>query len=237
MLNKEVLINIFKKLLEEAKNSCDDFNSADGKIGDGDLGVTILHGLEEINNTINKFSDDIGANFMLCSQAFVKKSGSSFGTLIAFSFMNISKNLKGKTECNHDDIISIFETALKTILERGKTNLGDKTIADTLDLIIKNLKVNQNYSDVFKSSTKQALEDFKGKKIRIGRARMFEDKTKDLDDPGMFALNRLTSVFQLMETLILLALVIVVGWVLFRPFSKRELDKYNDRDNWPNMDL
>ena len=40
-----------------------------------------------------------------------------------------------------------------------------------------------------------------------------------------------------METLILLALVIVVGWVLFRPFSKGELDKYNDRDKWPNMDL
>ena len=195
MLNKKVLINIFKKLLEEAKNSYDDFNSADGKIGDGDLGVTVLHGLEEVNNNVSKFSDDMGANFMLCSHAFVKKSGSSFGTLIAFSFMNISKNLKGKTECNHDDIISIFETALKTILERGKTNLGDKTIADSLDLIIKNLKDNQNYAEVFKSSTKQALEDFKGKKIKIGRARMFEDKTMDLDDPGMFALNRLSSVF------------------------------------------
>ncbi len=195
MLNKKVLTNIFKKLLEEAKSSYDDFNSADGKIGDGDLGVTILHGLEEVNNNIGKFSDDIGANFMICSQAFVKKSGSSFGTLIAFSFMNISKNLKGKTECNHDDIVSIFETALKTILERGKTNLGDKTIADSLDLIIKNLKDNQNYSNVFKLSTKQALEDFKGKKIKIGRARMFEDKTKDLDDPGMFALSRLSSIF------------------------------------------
>tara|TARA_B100001029_G_scaffold173435_1_gene172324 strand:+ start:185 stop:772 length:588 start_codon:yes stop_codon:yes gene_type:complete len=195
MLNKEVLNNIFKKLLEEAKNSYDDFNSADGKIGDGDLGVTILHGLEEVNNSISKFSDDMGANFMLCSQAFVKKSGSSFGTLIAFSFMNISKNLKGKTECNHKDIITIFETTLKTILERGKTNLGDKTIADSLDLIIKNLKDNKNYSEVFKSSTKQALEDFKGKKIKIGRARMFEEKTMDLDDPGMFALQRLSSIF------------------------------------------
>ena len=195
MLNKEVLTNIFKKLLEEAKNSYDDFNSADGKIGDGDLGVTILHGLEEVNNNINKFNDDMGANFMLCSKAFVKKSGSSFGTLIAFSFMNISKNLKGKTVCNHEDIVAIFETALKTILERGKTNLGDKTIADSLDLIIKNLKDNQNYSEVLKLSTKQALEDFKGKKIKIGRARMFEDKTKDLDDPGMFALNRLSSIF------------------------------------------
>jgi len=195
MLNKEVLINIFKKLLDEAKNSYDEFNAADGKIGDGDLGVTILHGLEEVNNNIGKFSDDMGTNFMICSQAFVKKSGSSFGTLITFSFMNISKKLKGKTECNHEDIVDIFETALKTILERGKTNLGDKTIADSLDLIIKKLKDNQNYSEVFKSATKQALDDFKGKKIKIGRARMFEEKTKDLNDPGMFALNKLTKIF------------------------------------------
>ena len=195
MLNKEVLESIFEKLLSQAKKSYDEFNVVDGKIGDGDLGIAILNGFEEINNNINKFSDDMGANFMICSQAFVKKSGSSFGTLIAFSFMNISKKLKGKTECNHDDIVNIFETALKTIQERGKTKLGDKTIADSLDLIIKKLKNNSNYSEVFKSATKQALEDFKGKKILIGRARMFEDKTKDLDDPGMLALNKLSEVF------------------------------------------
>ena len=195
MLNKEVLINIFQKLFEGAKNFYDEFNLADGKIGDGDLGITILNGFEEINNNINKFNDDMGSNFMICSQAFVKKSGSSFGTLVAFSFMNISKNLKGKNECNHEDIVIIFETALKTIQERGKTKLGDKTIADTLDLIIKKLKDSSNYSEIFKSATKQALEDFKGKKILIGRARMFEDKTKDLDDPGMFALNKLSQIF------------------------------------------
>jgi len=195
MLDKKVLEDIFEKLLVQAKKSYDEFNAADGKIGDGDLGVTVLNGLEEINNNKANFKDDMGANFMLFSQAFVKKSGSSFGTLIAFSFMNISKNLKGKTSCDHNDIINIFETALKTILERGKTKLGDKTIADSLDLIIKKLKDNTSYSEIFKSATKQALEDFKGKKILIGRARMFEDKTKDLDDPGMFALNKLSQAF------------------------------------------
>ena len=195
MFNKEVLESIFEKLLSQAKKSYDEFNAADGKIGDGDLGVTILNGLREVNNNKTNFKDDMGANFMVCSQAFVKKSGSSFGTLIAFSFMNISKNLKGKTECNHEDIINIFKTALKTIQERGKTKLGDKTIADSLNLIIKKLKDNSNYSEVFKSATKQALENFKGKKILIGRARMFEDKTKNLDDPGMLALNRLTEAF------------------------------------------
>jgi len=195
MLNKKVLESIFEKLLSQAKKSYDEFNAADGKIGDGDLGVTILNGLEEVNNNKVNFKDDMGANFMLCSQAFVKKSGSSFGTLIAFSLMNISKNLKGKTECNHEDIISIFETALKTIQERGKTKLGDKTIVDSLDLIIKKLKDNSNYSEVFQNATKQALENFKGKKILIGRARMFEDKTKGLDDPGMLALNKLSEAF------------------------------------------
>jgi len=39
-----------------------------------------------------------------------------------------------------------------------------------------------------------------------------------------------------METLILLALVIVIGWVLFRPFTQKELDRYNDK-NWPDINL
>ncbi len=198
MLNKLVMIDVFNNLLAQSKKSYDEFNAADGKVGDGDLGITILNGLEEINNNIEKFTDDLSTNFMLCSQAFVKKSGSSFGTLIAFSFMNISKNLKGKNTCDHEDIVNIIDTAMSTIQERGKTKVGDKTILDTLDFISRNLKAtknNINYPELFKSSANEALNAFKGKKILIGRARMFEDKTKDLDDPGMLALHKLCEAF------------------------------------------
>ena len=38
-----------------------------------------------------------------------------------------------------------------------------------------------------------------------------------------------------METIILIILAAIVGLVLFRPFSKKELDRYNDKDNWSNM--
>ena len=162
MLNKENLIIILDKLFDQSKKYYDDFNSADAKIGDGDLGITILHGLEEIQKNKVSLSNDMGENFMVCSKAFVKRSGSSFGTLIAFSLMNISKKMQGKTHCDHNDIISFFETALETILERGKS---------------------------------EALENFKGKKILIGRARMFEEKTKEFDDPGMFAFSKLCEVF------------------------------------------
>ena len=198
MFNKQVMIYVFNNLLAQSKKSYDEFNAADGKIGDGDLGITILNGLEEINNNIEKFTDDLSTNFMLCSQAFVKKSGSSFGTLIAFSFMNISKKLKGRNTCDHEDIITMIDTAISTIQERGKTKVGDKTILDTLDFILRNLKANKNninYPELFKLSANDALNAFKGKKILIGRARMFEDKTKDLDDPGMLALHKLCEAF------------------------------------------
>ena len=39
-----------------------------------------------------------------------------------------------------------------------------------------------------------------------------------------------------MKSIIIIALAIVIVWVLFRPITKKELDRYNDKD-WPDMDL
>jgi len=40
-----------------------------------------------------------------------------------------------------------------------------------------------------------------------------------------------------MQTLIFIVLVIVTVWVLFRPVTQKELDRYNNKDNKPNLDL
>ncbi len=39
----------------------------------------------------------------------------------------------------------------------------------------------------------------------------------------------------IMEIFILVILVLIVGFILFRPITKKELDRYNDKDNWSNM--
>ena len=31
--------------------------------------------------------------------------------------------------------------------------------------------------------------------------------------------------------------MVVIVWVLFRPVTQKELDRYNNKDNRPNLDL
>ena len=196
MITKLSLETFFKKILIIAEDNYDEFNSIDGQLGDGDLGITISKGLKEINENLNKFEDDLGKNFIVCAQSFTKASSSSFGTLIAISFMTIAKETKGKNELNFNDIPRIINKVIEAICTRGKSKIGDKTFVDTLFEISNSISRSENnYSQIIYKATINALNKFRGKECKIGRARMFGEKSKNLDDPGMFALSRLSSVF------------------------------------------
>ena len=196
MITKTSLETFFQKILIIAEDNYDEFNSIDGQLGDGDLGITISKGLKEINESLNKFEDDLSKNFIVCAQCFTKASSSSFGTLIAISFMTIAKETKGKKELNINDIPDIINKVIEAICTRGKSKIGDKTFVDTLFEISNSISRSENnYNQNIYKATINALNNFRGKECKIGRARMFGEKSKNLDDPGMFALSRLSSVF------------------------------------------
>ena len=196
MITKTSLETFFQKILIIAEDNYDEFNSIDGQLGDGDLGITISKGLKEINENLNKFEDELSKNFIVCAQCFTKASSSSFGTLIAISFMTIAKETKGKKELNFNDIPEIINKVIEAICTRGKSKIGDKTFVDTLFEISNSISRSENnYNQNIYKATINALNNFRGKECKIGRARMFGEKSKNLDDPGMFALSRLSSVF------------------------------------------
>jgi phosphoenolpyruvate---glycerone phosphotransferase subunit DhaL len=197
MIDKNNLIIFFDLLCQKAKFYYQDFNEIDGKLGDGDLGITILKGLEEIMKNKDHFEDDIGKIFLLCAKLFSKVSSSSFGTLTAISFMTLSKEYKDKKKINDEDIIIGLKKIIEAISVRGKSNIGDKTILDSLSFIIKHLETskNKNLGLVAHEACNKSLIEFKNKECKIGRARMFSEKSKDLDDPGMFAFSKLSSLF------------------------------------------
>ena len=196
MITKSTLENFFKKIRIIAEENYDEFNSIDGQLGDGDLGITISKGLIEINDNFSKFEDDLSKIFLLCAQCFTKASSSSFGTLVAISFMTVAKLTKGKSSLDITDLPPIINSVIEAVSARGKSNIGDKTFIDSLNEISVLLLNNDNINgkNIYQA-TENALIKFKGKECKIGRARMFAEKSKELNDPGMYAIHKLSSAF------------------------------------------
>jgi len=172
----------------------DELNTADGALGDGDLGVTMQRGARGVQATLDTLPVDVGMALLACAQAFVKISGSTYGTLLATGLMNAAKACKGRGAVPWAEMSSLVAGATAAMQQRGKGALGDKTVLDALDAVraaTAGLEAPEKILIAATTAVDQVMDDFRGKPSRQGRARMFGDKSIGLDDPGMLALRRM----------------------------------------------
>jgi dihydroxyacetone kinase-like protein len=79
-------------------------------------------------------------------------------------------------------------------MERGKGALGDKSVLDILDAVAKatdGMNDPQAMARAATAAADAAMDEFRTKPNRLGRARMFAEKSVGMDDPGMRAFQRL----------------------------------------------
>lgn len=165
-----------------------ELNAADGALGDGDLGITVADGFAEAART--ELPADIGLAFLECAKAFQRVSSSSFGTLVATGFMAVAKAGKGRQTIPAGELASLVVMVRDAMLARGKGQLGDKTVIDSLDAVSKaigDVPAAQMPAAAL-AAAEATLEAFRGKACKLGRARMFPEKSKELSDPGQLAL-------------------------------------------------
>ena len=191
-LDRSALLGAIERLNEEMQKQFDVLNAADGKLGDGDLGITLTRGMEAIADEAGELPDDLGLAMLQCSQAFTKSSGSSYGTLMALAMMAIAKQIKGQTNVDPIDLNALVTTARDQIQTRGKAEIGGKTVLDSLDAVVNYTLGKSDLKDIRTSAiaaVDEALVDFHNKPATMGRARMFGEKSIGLDDPGMLAMK------------------------------------------------
>ena len=78
-------------------------------------------------------------------------------------------------------------------MARGKAHLGDKTVLDALDAIraaVAGLDDPKAQCAAASKAVDETLDAFRDKPNKVGRARIFADRTIGLNDPGMMALRR-----------------------------------------------
>ena len=108
-------------------------NDLDQLMGDGDIGIT----LDKIGAALLEYAagnpaDDIGKYLGKAGMAANKAGSSSFGTLLATALMRAGKAVGGKAALSRADLAAMFTAADEGVQERGKANLGDKTVVDAL---------------------------------------------------------------------------------------------------------
>jgi phosphoenolpyruvate---glycerone phosphotransferase subunit DhaL len=171
-----------------------ELNELDGMLGDGDLGATLEKCGKLIKDELAGEFEYPADVFKACAMACTRASGSSFGTLMAVAFLTLARENTGKTELEQTDVAPLLVAVLKALMARGKASLGDKTVLDSLEAIrlaVAEAKNGASLPSVALLAATSALEEYRDKPNKIGRARMFGEKSIGLDDPGMVAVIRI----------------------------------------------
>ena len=127
------IITIAGKVISDLSWHIEELRLLDARLGDGDLGVTIEVGIKAIKDYLaSSGEDDIGKLLMHCGLNFNRASPSTFGTLLASALLEAGKALQGKREIGLDDLVAAGKASVAGVKNRGKAELGDKTMLDSL---------------------------------------------------------------------------------------------------------
>ena len=194
MITTDSIKTAATKIAQLMEKSADELNAADGLLGDGDLGITMVRGFREIIEVRDSLPDDVGMALFQCAKAFTKSSGSSYGTLLATGLMSVAKKKKGQQEIQVEEISALLNDALDAMKQRGKAELGDKTVLDVIAASSQAAKDQSDGSIVLKAindAVTSTIDEFRSRQSKIGRARIFSEKSIGLDDPGMLAFRKM----------------------------------------------
>ena len=194
MITTDSIKTAATKIAQLMEESADELNAADGLLGDGDLGITMVRGFREIIEVRDSLPDDVGMALFQCAKAFTKSSGSSYGTLLATGLISVAKKKKGQQEIQVEEISALLNDALDAMKQRGKAELGDKTVLDVIAASSQAAKDQSDGSSVLKAindAVTSTIDEFRSRQSKIGRARIFSEKSIGLDDPGMLAFRKM----------------------------------------------
>ena len=174
----------------------------DSEIGDGDHGNNMHRGLQAALERLAAAEPSSPVDVLKAvSMALVSKVGGAAGPLYGTAFLRASSALSDKEEVSAGDVAGALEAALGGVKQRGKAEVGDKTIVDALEPAVEAAKEAASEADatvaaVFRAAAEAAkagAESTVPLTARKGRASYLGARAKGHQDPGA------TSTYLLLE--------------------------------------
>lgn len=167
---------LFNQKIQDNK---DYLSELDTPIGDGDHGGNMSRGMAAVVDEIGeKEYESTSELFKAVAMQLLSKVGGASGPLYGSAFMGISKSEQDIGSLSDD-----VKAGLEMIKKRGKAEIGEKTMVDVWEPVLKDLETNSLTIDRINEYV-QATSPLKATK---GRASYVGERSIGHIDPGAFS--------------------------------------------------
>ena len=176
----------------------------DSSIGDADHGINMSRGFKAVLDKLPSVADkDIGNILKTTGMALISSVGGASGPLYGTFFIRSGAASMAKEELNTADLLQLFFDGVDGIVQRGRPQLGDKTMFDAWAAALEAMQAAfVNGDDVVAALRSMVTAAEQGMKNTIplqakkGRASYLGERSIGHQDPGA------TSSYLILKTLL-----------------------------------
>lgn len=191
-ISRDKIVEAVIQISEEIKKNKQYLTDLDAAIGDGDHGINMARGFEAVESKIEEVkSKDIGSILKTTGMTLVSFVGGASGPLYGTAFMKAGQVVSEKYEIDAQDIINMMAAAVDGIKQRGKAEVGEKTMLDviipSMEAYKKAIYEGKNIKQAFELAYEEAqvaLEKTKLLVAKKGRASYLGERSLGFQDPG-----------------------------------------------------
>ena len=133
MLSQTQILQWLQAYATEIEQNKAYLTELDAAIGDADHGINMVRGFKKVSAQLPTLTDkDISSILKAVSMTLISSIGGASGPLYGTWFLRASTAVVGKQELTDQDVLELLQAGLDGVVQRGKAQLGDKTMVDVL---------------------------------------------------------------------------------------------------------
>jgi dihydroxyacetone kinase-like protein len=204
MVTKEQILQWLQATAIIIEQNKDYLTELDAAIGDADHGINMNRGFQKVIAQLPSVADkDIGTVLKTVSMTLISSVGGASGPLYGTLFLKASATATGKQELTGEDISALLQAGVEGVAQRGKANLGDKTMLDALspaaNAFQQAIAAGASVAEALQQAVAAAEEGMKNTiplVAKKGRASYLGERSAGHQDPGA------TSAYLIFKTLL-----------------------------------
>lgn len=191
MTDTSFLPPLIAAIQSEIINNEAEISALDRAIGDGDHVTNLLRGLEAVAKLNDELVQlDWSAALMKIGMTLMSTMGGASGSLLGSMFVSMGKAAK-EQELALNGITAVYSAGVESIKARGKADIGEKTMLDTLIPVMQSLQsdTEQNADKTtvlsnIKTAATQGMQSTKDMLATKGRASFLGERARGHIDAG-----------------------------------------------------